>query len=958
MSKFYTFRLLMMFVVVVSLLGLSGVAPKATVFPFIRLGRADMQPCETQNPPGSCSEYWLPAGPSMDTYQATIFTDDEAEYTTLISSNPSIDFSDAPISSGDLSQFTNNPFDRVTYPVHTGIAEIQFNLANNFWGCQFYFGGWNQTGKFPGPCGVEIRQGIAHLIDKVKFANDESSLQGLATANDNPLPPNNGGLPIPNPCGWDASHPESGTQCVVGASGGTAYHLNTAAGVNYAWQPRYGSLDFCAAADHFIAAGLATGKDANCVLTGMQSYVTSYSVNIFVRNDIFALEELGYSLAQEICALFGQGFQWPCSPYLTVLSGPLGAFPGYIVSNTRVSPSWGIYTAGAGFGGYSANPFEEVLERLDEITGVDPFDTSLFWIQNSQFVSGVSGWDSGICSLTASNAGFCPQGAGLPCSQSAHPSLNPANYMYLCDLTFDSYSNQMEYAPCISASGDPATGQTTPTFANCPGTGSLTGVSAGYKAEDLYGQRAYSIPIYTLGVQTVYQSNWSRVINADGAGSNNFFTGLNAWTSTPAVPGTLRQGLSASTKSINPYIASDPYDYLILGNIYDTLGNADPLSNSQYIGALAMSSTELPNSSLSYAPPPGTAETFRFTLRSDIFFQDGGKLTAFDVAFSYLSLVGAGAFDSSGATKMTGVTIFSPNQFDISISGSNSNTSGIFDELPLTSLFILPGKLWSNAGSSTWGNDVSSCTANGANCYPAQYTLSPLTGPFIGSSTIPLARCAMTCTFPATDMNVDPSKGGVANYDPISPPNNAPGILVGTGPWMCLAFPYNPNTENPGSGCSSSGTMDPPVGGSYVLTRFGKGLLPASTLSSIYFRSNGNLALYLWSQDTGDGTKDFLNFTSVAACVGSTSSSCSHWMMGIGGCGGTSTTQCTVSQTQESIVNRFVGLNWSSIWNYPVGLRPLPAILYEGPYTLRPASVAGCANPYDPSSSASGGYDC
>jgi len=147
------------------------------------------------------------------------------------------------------------------------------------------------------------------------------------------------------------------------------------------------------------------------------------------------------------------------------------------------------------------------------------------------------------------------------------------------------------------------------------------------------------------------------------------------------------------------------------------------------------------------------------------------------------------------------------------------------------------------------------------------------------------------------------------------------------------------------------------VGGSYVLTRFGKGLAPASSITSIYFRSNGNLALYLWSQDNGDSTHDFQNYSAVASCVGSNSPSCSHWMMGIGGCGGTSTTSCTVGSTQVSIVNRFVGVNWVVPSNWvttpPTGIIPLNPVLYENTVTLNPASMVGCTAPYP-----SGGYDC
>ena len=945
MRKGFSTKVVVLFGVVLSLLTVPGPATTTLHIPYVQLGRALPQLCDTQNPPNSCSEYWYPAGPAMDVYSATVFSGVESEYLNLESASPSIDFSDAPVSAVDLGMYQTSSNFRVTHQVETGVGEIEFNMANNFWGCQFYFGVQNPSG-FPSNCGIDIRQGIAHLIDKTLFVTNEPSLHGLAYAIDNPLPLSNGGLPQPNPCAWDTFHPETGSQCKVGAVGGTAYHLAPATGNVFPWQPNYGSQDFCAAADHFIAASLATGKDTNCVLTGIAPYVTSHPVDLFIRNDVPILLHLGQSLAEEICALFGQGFQVYCTPYLPVTSGPLGTFPGYNTSNTQVTPSWGIYTAGAGFGSHFSNPFEDVLEHLAETISADPFDSSLYWVYSSRFVSGVSGWDSGTCSLAASNAGICPQGATLPCSSSAIPSVSSPDYMYVCDPSYDSLDNQMEFAPCVSASGDPAFGQSTPTFANCPGTSQLTGLSAGYKTEDLFGQRVYSIPVYSLNVQNVYLNNgWIRVINADGAGSNNFFTALNAWTPTPALvaqgSGVLRQGLSQSTRSVNPYIASSAYDFAIIGLIYDNLLSVNPVSNGQAFGGLAISYQSLPNSSLTYAPPAHTATTYRFTLRNDIFFHDGTHVSAFDVAFSYLSLVMSGGFLGAGANLMTGVTILGPQQLDIGLSNPDSN--GIFELLALTSLPILPGGYWTNTGqASLWKDRITKCTATGAACYPAQYTLTGTSG------MVPSVNCVFSCAnFPSTLMIVDPNKADQASYDPL-----LNGILIGSGPWKCDSL----DGTTIGSGCSSTGAMNPPPGGSYVLHRFGKGLLPGSSVSGAYFRSNGNLAAYLWSQDTGDITHDFLNFSVVASCFGTAVTStgpCAHFQRGIGANGG----PISVGLSQVAIVNRFVGLNWISPWNWaaspPVGIGLLPPVLYENSITLNPSNVAGCTTPYP-----MGGYDC
>jgi hypothetical protein len=226
----------------------------------------------------------------------------------------------------------------------------------------------------------------------------------------------------------------------------------------------------------------------------------------------------------------------------------------------------------------------------------------------------------------------------------------------------------------------------------------------------------------------------------------------------------------------------------------------------------------------------------------------------------------------------------------------------------------------------------------GAACYPAQYT--------INSANPTTTGCALNCAFPATLMNVNLAQTG-ASYDPI-----AAHTLVGSGAFTCGTV-----TSSGSGSCSSSGTMNPPIGGGYVLSRFGKGLAPASSISSVYFRSAANLALWTWSEDTGDGTHDFLNYSILATCFGTQSSSCTHWMMGIGGCGGTVTNPCTIGLQQVAIVNRFVGLNWVAPFNWqsspPAGIIPFAPVIHEGGYTLNPANIAGCSVPFP-----TGGYDC
>jgi hypothetical protein len=706
---------------------------------------------------------------------------------------------------------------------------------------------------------------------------------------------------------------------VVGGPGGTAYHLQGASGVNYQWQPALGSQDFCAAARHFIDAGLASGNNtATCVLTGISSAVTAHTVNIFVRNDDPVRLDLGRSIAQEICALFGQGFVNGCSPYLTETEGLLQTFPGFnTCTSTVCTNNWWIYTGA----------FRDVF----------PFDASLYYIYNSRFVSGIP-------SIQPPNG---------PCSSASVPSSSAPNYMYLCNQAYDLISNQMEFAPCLSSAGDPAPGSSSNgPGANCPGILQLSAISAGVLAEDAYGNGSFSIPVFDRTDQFAYLSNWQRVINGDGTGIPNFFTWLDAYSPNPAVPGTVRQGFSEAIRSLNPYIASTSHDFYILNHIYDRLIVANPTENRQSIDWAAIQGFQLPNSQLTYNPPPGTVQNFRFVLRPDLYFQNGNQVTSFDVAFSYLSMMANGAFQSASLSSVTGITVLGRTQFDI-----NVNALGPFTLSRVASPTIIPGRYWTSAGSGAWDAALATCTVMNAPCYPAQYALGPpiLTGPaqVVCSPTY-------TCVFPATNLNADPAKTSAA-FDPL-----AAGILIGSGSWEC----NNAAGTSLGTGCSSSGTQNPPIGGTYTLSRFGKGFLPISPPFDVYFRSAGNLAALIWTGDNGDFVHDFVTFTIVAHCYNLPvfTVGCAHWQEGIGNPKGPN----PVGIQQVLIVARFVGQSWVVPFKWasfpPAGIGAYPPVVYEGSLTLTPhlqggGTLAGCAIPENggpptPAFPNGGAYDC
>ncbi len=797
----------------------------------------------------------------MDTLVTPTFIDENAEFTALQAGT--IDLTDWPLTPSLVTSLTSDPNFYVTPPISaTEYFELEYHLGSNFWGCNMNFGG--------SACGKDIRQGIAHLLDKNIFTTTQADIAGLSIPVDSPVPPSVG-LVSANPCAWDQTHLESGSNCKVGAPGGTAYHLAAATGVNFPWQPALGTPDFCAAADHFISAGLASGKDpTTCQLTGLSSSVNSVPVNMFARSDHNPRLEIGESIVQELCALFTGSFTTGCTP-VTVTQGPITAFPGFTTSPTTIEQDWNMYTAG----------FSNVLT----------FDSSLFFGYHSQFVSG-------IASIKPPNG---------PCSSLSVGSFSAANYMYLCSPAFDAKASQMEFSPCLSAPGDPVNGQVTPTFANCPSTSKPTAISSAYQAEDIFGQNSFTLPIYSGKNQYAYSSLWQRVANHAGNGLLNYFATLDAWSPSPPQAGTIRQGLKQTTQSLNPYIASTVWDFAIIGNIWDTLNTVNPEANGQLLDWMTISTQVLSNAQLTYTPPSGTLETFRFSLRNDIFWQDGRKLTAYDVAFTYLTLKATGAFQSTGLAPMLGVKVLSPSQIDV-----NVNAVGPFTRLFLATPTIFPGRYWSSqCPGAIWDGNLA------------------------------------TGKIPDRCMTVDSAKI-LPTFDPL-----AAGIMVGQGPWVCKS-----SGGVIGLGCSSTGSQNPSPGGTYTLTRNGLGTAPGASLQT-FFRSSGNLALYIWTGDTGDFNHDFLNFGVVSLCFGQsllplgTTTGCGHWQQGIGAPTGHS----TVTGIQVGIVQRFVGVNWVSPYDWvsspPQGIASFPPVLYEGTVTLNPAIVAGCASAYPNS-----GYDC
>jgi hypothetical protein len=931
----------------------------------------------------------------MSTLQVSIFLGAINEASALGSGQ--IDLTDFPLTNAQIATFcpSTTAF-TCTNPVpDRDYFDIEFDLTNNFWGCNFNFGSSS--------CGIDFRQGISHLMNKAAFTSSESSIGGTSLPNDDPVPVcvqtacANGGLPAANPCAWDPLAPESSTgNCVVGAPGGTGYNCalsSTPIGMatsgtdtscsrgtltgttNFVWQRQIGSPDFCKAADHFIRAfseaSLAgVTKNGNCVLLapaqaspglGWPATLTNgspFTVPRFFIQGSQPRLDLGDGIVQEICALFTGQPTTGCAGFIGIQSDT--TFCGFTTSTTGTPFNcWWMYTGG----------FFQVF----------PFDTSLYFSYNSIFAT-----------KTTSS----------PCTSTTFSSF-AANYYYLCSPTYDSFSNQTEFAPalstassaCTSPSGnDPTFGSALQPAASFNGScgGKLDAVSAGYQAEDLFGKNAFTIPVYTHLNTYGRLSNWSQGGVAPGIstaasgydGLPNFFNWLNAYSPNPAVPGTIRQGFSTPTSSLDPFRAGTTRDFYLVSNIYDSLYKVNPLcSIATEPGVTAchvpFQTTDWMTVSHQLIPCPnagcaaghsvalGTNVILRNNLRSDMRWQDGFPVTAWDVKYTYINLIGSTQASLFGLSPslIKGIHVVSPTQVDLELA-----TAGAFTEFDIGSITIIPGHVWSACGATQWNSLVNEASSTN--------NIS-LVDSCIGTFSQPnVFFCTVVCS---------PPPDAVANR-----------LLIGSGPWTCQNTGVN--TAVPvgtlGTGCSSSNTDNPPAGGTFTLTRTGCDLpgptCDAPSQPGNYFRGGGALALYFWTGNTGDYTNDFTNLVLAATgClfkpVGTVG--CGRWQQGIGN-GGISaacaTPPCPMTFAQLTAINTF-RFSWippflSNIaqWN-PVGvpgigvgpgspttvggniLPPTPILYAVGsaPSTLTPAtpSLSNCA----PSISAypnGGGYDC
>jgi len=1048
-------RLLLAFAIVFSLASLPSALSSNFNLPSIHVAKAT-----SETGVGS----WFPAGAQEQTMSISQGFGISATCLNGLSTNQ-IDACDWPLTATEQNSCAGNTaiFCSVPVPDH-GYFEIEFNLAGVIWGIPMDYG--NSAAGIELRQGIAHLFNKQSFT-----SNDAACASTTCVLDDSPVPActtttgcTNGGLPAANPCGWDTLFPESSTvNCVVGAPGGTAYNCSFSAAcpigtvvgaTTFPWQAAIGSPDFCAAAQHFIQAfsdanitGVTT--NANCELLppkgGWPSVVTAINpanncvagtastanACAFVRTTE-PRKSLGEGLTQNICALFSPawgawttlaGNPFSCDnsntgtgnhacgggacPFLQETEGNIAQFCGFSTSVTGIPDNcWGFGTFGFG--------------------QVFPFDSTLYFEYSSLYVD--------MTPVTCINANCSIFTPGSPCLSNVISS-SAGNYMYVCSPTYDKLSSAMEFSNCLVAPPGPATdptfNQASPTFASCSGTAVTGGaeattcigaspvcsaVSAGYQAEDYFGSHAFTIPVWDGADVQARLSNWPlggstpgfiTAFGGDYSASASIWEWLNAYSPTPAVPGTFRQGFLTTVDSLNPFDFTTLWDGYVMSNIYDSLFLQNPQCDNTpgplhsgpqctsifqvidwmttshsflcYPGGPPCSASNIGYGNTTYLA--STTADLRLNLNRNNHWQDGGPVTAWDVKYSFVNLNATGAFQASSLANVAHINVLDEFTLDL-----NLKAKGPFTELFLGGITMIPGHIWSACGASTWNAAVTNKNAAGTTIINA-----------------PEDACVGEYGAPSI-VTVGTTRADSPTFSVIG--NN---FLIGSGAYTCesIGGTGHPPVGTIGGGCSIDNTDTPAFDlNDFTLTRTGCMLTSSGTTCGVagasgdYFRSSGALATYVWTGDIGSGSADFSRMLTVNSCHSSMpSSNCPHWAQGIGNPGGTGANP--VGLTQRLKVNSYRGVSWINYatptsngslgilacapgytlpgttitpctatnagWSQYVlpGLGVYASTLYEvgsqitlgttttSTSTLSPASVVGCGTTYP-----NGGYDC
>jgi len=676
---------------------------------------------------------------------------------------------------------------------------------------------WNSPStKQPTQGGVHVGQALAHLLDKPSFV--QGLFGSLATYDDEQVSPaqNVPNLfsktaecsdhPWFNPC-----NPVSAYNFVADnlGSGSEWWAQGSGVGVPAGYS---GVSDLRAACDDFVKAGFTVVNGANATDCGDVALASQGNTPpastyphlsnngqqiMFMIRSSFGREQFGVIVADSINFLFGtpnNGITFPSlTPQCTVtynLDGCPLRFPVFIqfacVFEDTCSIPWNLYTAGQG---------------LDIVA--DQFYNNYY----SSFASSVCGGPSGLSFI-----------------------LN--NYSFYCDPQLDTYAQAGEFSTSLTLSNQ--------FFARTALQGALTGLT---------------VPVWTFVDQFAENNGWnfqqcngstctntqSSIVNTLGRGtiaSGAYFSLLNARQvpgynpcSVPVAgcagfapgggdPNLIRRGFSQDTTNLSPFTGITAWDFDILGEIYDSMLQANPLTGGTDGQVVDWQTT---SHGSTFNPGEVGCNTFDgcltgvttqlWHLRNDLYFQDGTPVTAADVAYTIIAYrdVPSASFYPNVANVVSAMGLdCGAGQPCKTLQVKLQGQSALF-ELNIGTLPIIPKHLWA---------------------------------PICGDPPVNGGTCA------------DPA------FDPM-----AQGIMIGDGPWRCVVPAGYLNAGHVGGSCAV--TVDGTLGGQALtsgakvfLTRYDGFVRCCSDSTSSELYKVG------YADRFHSGQVDFFDLASVAAAVG------------------------------------------------------------------------------------------
>ncbi len=293
------------------------------------------------------TDQWRPYGPHVNQVLVKVYADETAEFNDFETGE--LDLTDWQVPATREELYATNPDFHLTSPIgELGMFDLQFNQANSFWGVSFSFG--NDIS------GIEMREAIAHLLDKNSFVLG-GSLQGRGQVLDNPVPPGQG-IGSPAVAAWDTVHL------------GTISAFNLSPDSNGIAAP--GSADFLAARDHMLRVKSSSGAqiffDANN--DGIIDNPPSTRLVFYIRLDHPPRLELGTKIAQAVESLFGG------ADVVEERFTNIEAVADVVFRTSPATTDWHLYT-----GGWRLGPFWDHLFALYD----SKFASNLCGGKKSQF---------------------------------------------------------------------------------------------------------------------------------------------------------------------------------------------------------------------------------------------------------------------------------------------------------------------------------------------------------------------------------------------------------------------------------------------------------------------------------------------------------------------------------------------------------------------------------------------